>query len=277
MKIFLTGGTGFIGRNFIKIASKSNYIFALTRKKRNKSIKNVKWIYGNIGDDLKRYLKKSDVLIHLAAEGVLNKNISFNDCFNTNVSESLKLLSNSYKAGCHKWIIVGSSSEYGNSLRKNKPISKDDYLEPLDNYSISKMILGKIAFGLAEQWKIKLLYFRLFPVYGFGENKNRLMPLLKFASKNKKNFILKNPNARIDFSDVTDVCKTILEACYAKSNTKVYSECWHIASGEKQTVKNFVINQWNLMHSKGKVIISKKPIKNVLHHISDKKSIWPNK
>ena len=35
MKIFLTGSNGYIGRNFIKKASKNNKIFALTRKKNN--------------------------------------------------------------------------------------------------------------------------------------------------------------------------------------------------------------------------------------------------
>ena len=45
MKIFLTGGTGFLGKNFIKQAvKKNNYIFATTRKKKNKKIKNLKLV-----------------------------------------------------------------------------------------------------------------------------------------------------------------------------------------------------------------------------------------
>ena len=47
MKIFLTGSNGYIGSEFIKAASKKNYIFAVTRKK-NKRIKNVKWLVGSI-------------------------------------------------------------------------------------------------------------------------------------------------------------------------------------------------------------------------------------
>ena len=48
MKIFLTGSNGYIGSEFIKAASKKNYIFAVTRKKKNKRIKNVKWLVGSI-------------------------------------------------------------------------------------------------------------------------------------------------------------------------------------------------------------------------------------
>ena len=278
MKIFLTGGTGFIGKNFIKIASQAHcYIYAVSRKKNNTSVKNVKWIKGRIGNDWKKYLKKSDVLIHLAAEGVVKKNISLNKCFKLNVNESLKLLSNAYDAGCLNWIIIGSSSEYGKTLSKNKPISKDDELKPIDNYSTSKMILGKIALNLSKQWGVKLLYFRLFPVYGDGENKNRLIPLLKDASKNNKNFYLKNPHASIDYSNVKDVCKKILIACKFESKSRIYPQSWHLASGKKTTIKKFVAKQWKLMNAKGKIIYSEKINKNVLHHISDKKSIWTNK
>ena len=278
MKIFLTGGTGFIVNNFIKIASKSNFIFAISRKKNNQKIKNVKWLNGKINSDWKKYMKKSDVLVHLASTGVLKKNVTFKECFKINVIESMMLLKNAYESGCTKWIIIGSSSEYGSTLNKSKPISKDDQLNPLDNYSVSKMILGKIALGLSKQWKTKLIYFRLFPVYGIGENKNRLVPQIKKAAKKDSNFILNNPTAKIDFNEVTNVCKTILKACDYKSSRKAYSECWHIASGKQMTIKKFALNQWKSLNSKGKIILSKKRNQHkVLHHISDKKSIWSNK
>ena len=51
MKIFLTGGTGFIGKKFISLASEEGfYIFAISRKKQKK-IKNVKWLKGKIDND----------------------------------------------------------------------------------------------------------------------------------------------------------------------------------------------------------------------------------
>ena len=59
MKLFVTGGTGFIGKNFIKIASKNNKIYAITRKKRNSTIKNVTYLNGKLSDNWQRYLKKS--------------------------------------------------------------------------------------------------------------------------------------------------------------------------------------------------------------------------
>ena len=91
MKIFLTGGTGFIGKQFIRQATKEgNYIFATTRKRTNKKIKNVKWLVGPFEKNWKE-LKNSDVLVHLAGAGVYEKYASFKRCYLVNVIKSLKL------------------------------------------------------------------------------------------------------------------------------------------------------------------------------------------
>ena len=54
MKIFLTGGTGFIGKNFINLALKNgHHIFAITRKKKQSKIDKLTWLFGEIDDAVK--------------------------------------------------------------------------------------------------------------------------------------------------------------------------------------------------------------------------------
>ena len=72
-KIFISGASGYIGRNISRYLSKKNYkIFCLTTKKRYK-LKNSKWIEGKLNGNYEEYLKKSDLLIHCAAAGGYKK------------------------------------------------------------------------------------------------------------------------------------------------------------------------------------------------------------
>ena len=108
MKIFLTGSNGYIGSNFLhKASSKGHIIYALTRKKKNKKIKNVKWIIGSI-DKKWDELSRSDILVHLATEGGYEKFPKFKKCFNFNVLKSKKLIENAYNSGCKKFLIISS-------------------------------------------------------------------------------------------------------------------------------------------------------------------------
>ena len=103
MNIFLTGATGFIGKSFLRSAlSQGHFIFAPTRKKKIKKIKNLKWLKGSFEKNWKTELKMSDVLVHIAAAGVNDKSISSEELFEVNVFKSLNLLNNAIKSNCLK-------------------------------------------------------------------------------------------------------------------------------------------------------------------------------
>ena len=58
--LFVTGASGFIGKNFIsKVAKSGNKVFALSRFKKKDKSKNISWLKGEIDHDLKRYLKNA--------------------------------------------------------------------------------------------------------------------------------------------------------------------------------------------------------------------------
>ena len=103
MKIFLTGANGYIGRNFLKRAAiKGHKIYAVTRKKNNKKIKNVSWLVGPIDKKWKE-LEKANVLLHLATVGGYEKFPKFKQCYEFNVIKSTNLILNALEANCKNY------------------------------------------------------------------------------------------------------------------------------------------------------------------------------
>ena len=275
MNIFLTGATGFIGKNFLKIALKEgHFVFAPTRRKKNKKIKNLKWLKGSFEKNWKKELKMSDVLVHTAAAGVNDKKMSFEKIFKVNIFMSLNLLYNAIESNCLNWLIIGSSSEYGKSSKRKKKLSRFSNALPTSTYAKSKKIFSYLSIDLAKKFNCKCRIMRLFPVYGPGEKKHRLWPSLVKAAKSGKNFYAKNPYEKRDFSHINSVSNILLNATNFKKHGKKFPQIWHVAENRPLSVKAFTTKIWDKCKAKGKLYFNSKKNINYQSHISDKNSIW---
>jgi len=273
MKIFLTGASGFIGKNFYKLAIKKGcFIYAPTRKKKKEKIKNLKWLVGDFDFKWKKELSKSNVLVHIAASGLNTADVS--DIYDTNVFKSAKLLKNAIKYKCKNWLIISTSSEYG-VAKKNKLIklSKKSNRVPEDDYGMSKAIFTDLCINLAKKFNCKVRIMRIFPVYGPGENKKRLYPSLLQAAKKGNNFFIKNPFETRDFTHVKFVSKILFDAMNFKKKKFKSHQIWHVSENKPELIKSFVKKYWKTYNPKSKLILNKK--NNVkFDHISDKNSVW---
>ena len=119
MNIFLTGSSGFIGSNLIKI---SKLFTNCNLKVHSRSIfdnnAHVEHIICKFNEISTVDIKDCDVIVHCASVGVKNNNTSLLECIEFNYYETLKFLNKAYYSGCKKWIILGTSSEYGLTLKK---------------------------------------------------------------------------------------------------------------------------------------------------------------
>jgi nucleoside-diphosphate-sugar epimerase len=106
--IFLTGGTGSIGKVVLPMLAKSHKIRALAYSKQGPQMKNVEWVRGNITrvESILPYLKGCDILIHMAAD-VSNQSTQLNA---VNVDATTKLVLAAHQAGVKKLIIFSSAS-----------------------------------------------------------------------------------------------------------------------------------------------------------------------
>tara|TARA_Y100001970_G_C14201157_1_gene841157 strand:+ start:85 stop:903 length:819 start_codon:yes stop_codon:yes gene_type:complete len=272
MNILVSGASGFFGNNFIRYASKKGHrIYAMSRYKQKK-IKNVKWIIGSLDRDNKDF-KKCELLIHFASAGVSNRNLPYKKAFEINVIKSSKFLINAAKAGCLKWIIIGSSSEYGKTLKLGKPVNINSKRLPVCNYGKTKSEFSDLVKILSKKFNARCRIMRTFPVFGKNENKNRLVPSLLKAIKEKKNFIVNNPMEKRDFSNIDDIVKKILKAINFPKNIYKSCEVWHLASGKALKIGEFIKYMCKRNNYRVKLVY-KKNQSSLFHHISDKKSIW---
>jgi len=163
MKIFITGGSGFIGRNLKEQMSHIYEIFAPTSKELN--LLNEKSVYEYVS------MNNFDIIIHAAtwnATRTSNKDTSLV------LENNLKMFFNIAK--CEK--IVKKIINYGSGAEFNlnywMPKMKEDFFNtfiPIDQYGFSKYIINNYieksdkiynlrlfaVFGKYEDWKIRFI------------------------------------------------------------------------------------------------------------------------
>ena len=261
MKIFLTGGTGFVGSNFINQAhQKEIELIALKQVDslpRVELLKSPLWVIGKINDDWREELKSCDALVHFASYGVVRDNNNWDKCFKVNLIESLDLWKQAISVGIKKFIIIGSCSEYGLSGTEYEKIPSNAPLLPKDAYGSSKASATIAAISLAIEYKLDLTVLRLFHVYGEGEDKERFWPTLVRCSKEGKNLEMTLGEQVRDFQHVENTVKDIIFHLQ-KENSFGVPRIVNLGSGEPKTLLQFAKEEWERLGSKGKILNGKK-------------------
>jgi nucleoside-diphosphate-sugar epimerase len=154
VKIFITGSTGFVGKNLIKYYSHEE----------------VKPYYreNDLSFELENF--KPDVIINSAAE-IYDDSVMWE----SNVVLTKKCLDYVKNNPTTKMVQIGSSSEYGPMPRAS---SEKDLINPVDMYQATKGMCTLLAQGYARHYNLDIVIARPYSVYGPGEKPHRLFPRL---------------------------------------------------------------------------------------------------
>lgn len=178
MKIFLTGGTGMVGRNIIALATQQGHeVYAPSRQELNlASINDVKE---------KIEIFQPDVVIHSAGlVGGIQANIAapYDFCFE-NIQMGMNIIQGAFLAGVTKLINLGSSCMYprfaSNPLKEEMVLQGE--LEPTnEGYAIAKVATAKLAEYLSQQYGVSYKTYIPCNLYGywdkFDPNKSHMIP-----------------------------------------------------------------------------------------------------
>jgi len=260
MRIFITGGTGFIGSHVVKDAlSLGHEVVCLRRLAGSASRidldKQPLWLDRSFNTISPKDFQGIDVLLHLAAHSVQRPFDSLENCIKYNLIQPLSLFEKALSAGVVKFVVGGSCFEYGLSGLRHDFIPPNAPLEPTQSYSASKALASISFIQWALSKHVSLSIKRIFHVYGEGEDPSRLYPALTLAAKSGLDFPMSDGQQVRDFTNVTDVARFLNDEClYIYSNNNPSISTSNLGSGKPQTVLEFAQNIWSTTNAKGRLL-----------------------
>ena len=231
MRIFITGGAGFIGIHLCKKISQIHKVtvydnFSNSNKEDFPTLSNVTLLVGDILNKSKLLdsMKNHDVVIHLAAKtDVIDSIHNPDDTFQTNVHGTQNVLDSCVSNNITKFIVTSSAAIYKNS---NTVISESSDTGPSSPYGQSKLDMEKIIISSKLNYSI----LRLFNVYGCENNNGVIANFRKNILENKPLTIFGDGKAVRDFIHIDDVVDGII-----LSMTSTSGIC-NIASGNGTSI-----------------------------------------
>ncbi len=211
MKLFITGGSGFIAKSIVNYFKKDNDIelFAPDRS------------FLDILDEtaVDTYIKqyRPDIIIHTANKGGGRNSIGSTDIVHNNLRMFFNIAKQAPKV--HKIIHLGSGAEYG----KHKPIinaNEDDALTafPKDDYGFYKSVCSRYI-----EKTDNMINLRIFGCYGEGED-YRYKFITNAIVKNLLGIpITINRNVRFDYLYIDDLIRMVEHFLFQQHRHPVYN------------------------------------------------------
>ena len=242
MKVLITGCFGFIGFNFLKIASKKfsndfqiigiDSLEGELSKYNNENFQheNFKFYERNINNisDLNDQISDIDIIINFAAESHVDNSISYPEKFiESNVSGLAKLLMFAIKKNIPKFYHFSTDEIYGSS--NEKYFIENDRFNPSSPYSASKASAELICSSFANTYGYESLIVRPSNNYGTYQQPEKLIPFSISNLLEGKNVELYGDGKNIrHWLHVEDTVGSILHLLENNFNSGVFN----IGSGE---------------------------------------------
>jgi nucleoside-diphosphate-sugar epimerase len=261
MKIFVTGATGFLGRNFLEYALRVGHeVVAVCRVKKGiYEALGLTWIESQLDSLPRECMTGCDALVHFAAAGVSPKMASQHELTYWNVEVPLGLLKLASECGVRRAVLAGSYSEYGHSASHYEFIPPDAPLFPIDAYAASKAACFVSSYAATIGLGLEFCYLRVFSAYGEGQFDGNFWPSLRRAALNGDDFNM-SPGAQIrDFIEVNKVSHEFLYALMRNDIQVKRPMVWNIGSGNPVSISEFAEYWWQYFNASGELRIGALP------------------
>lgn len=263
MKIFLTGGTGFVGSHFVNQAHAAGHTLVAQRRPGSRPRialeREPQWVDRALDGDFSAELEGCDAVVHLASHTPNPPYDTLERCLYWNVQASLNLAEQARQAGVQRYVCAGSCFEYGRSAERYERIPVDAPLEPTLSYPTSKAAASIAFMGFAAEHRLQLQVLRIFQVYGEGEPASRLWPSLRAAAQSGQDFAMSAGDQVRDFIDVHDVAAAFVRALDFRGCEAGLPRLSHVGTGRPQRLADFAQHWWRAFSATGQLKLGAVP------------------
>lgn len=246
--ILVTGGAGFIGSNFVRYFY-NNYpqykiiiLDLLTYSGEIENIpsegrvdKRIEFWYGDInnGDLVSTLIKKSDIVVHFAAETHVTRSIYNNRIFFETDVMGTHCIANAvseHRKNIERFIHISSSEVYGTA--KTKLMNEEHPLNPLSPYSSAKVGSDRLVYSYWQTYDMPAVIIRPFNNYGPYQHLEKVIPrFITSCFLNEPLTVHGDGTAKRDWLYVKDLCKALDKVIHADLK-KIKGQVINIASGQ---------------------------------------------
>jgi len=247
MRILVTGGSGFIGSNFIEhrimntddfIINYSRHTYAINPRvlQHLEGKEQYKFVAGDICDAIKlmHVLQKyePDIIVHFAAETHVDRSFIYpKEFFQTNVGGTLNLLEVIRHTKCEPLLIYISTDEVFGDVPTGK-CKETDMRAPRNPYSASKAAAEMYINAYHYSFKIRGLIMRSTNNYGPRQHPEKLIAKIITRALSDRPFTLYEGQAVRDWIYVKDTARAI-DTVIEKG---IPGEIYHIGTYQHKTV-----------------------------------------
>jgi len=270
MKVFITGGAGFIGTHLCKKLLTQNHDITVydnfSNSFQENFISTIKNKVTIISDDILDYsklvssMKNHDVVIHLAAKISVSDSIKNpKSTFDTNVQGTLNVLNSCLQNNITKIIATSTAAIYQN-ISTEIILDEKSSVVPSSPYGTSKLEMEKKINDFTSTNKISAIILRLFNVYGYGQSPE----YAGVMNNNSPLTIYGDGSAVRDFVHIDDVTDAItLAITYPKGST------YNIASGTITSISDLAKLMISLSHKEIQILYKPQRPGDILYSAAD--------